>query len=154
MTIPLLALLIGIIAGLRTMTALAAVSWAAHLGMADVSGSPMALIGQRYAPWILSALAIAELFTDKLAATPSRRVPFQFGGRIVAGALAGATLGAAGGMLAIGAVLGAIGAVIGTLGGSAARGRLAAAFGRDLPAALIEDAVAIVGAALIVAVLP
>ena len=44
-----------------------------------------------------------------------------------------------------------IGAVVGTLGGAEARGRLATAFGKDLPAALIEDAVAITGGLLIVA---
>jgi uncharacterized membrane protein len=44
---------------------------------------------------------------------------------------------------------GLIGAVVGTLGGRAARARLAASFGRDRPAALIEDAVAIGGAFLI-----
>ena len=46
---------------------------------------------------------------------------------------------------------GLTGAVIGTLGGAEARARLARAFGRDMPAALIEDVVAIVGAFLIVA---
>jgi uncharacterized membrane protein len=40
-------------------------------------------------------------------------------------------------------VAGVIGAVIGTLGGRAARARLAASFGPDQPAALIEDGVAI-----------
>jgi len=45
---------------------------------------------------------------------------------------------------------GLVGAVIGTLGGAGLRGRLAARFGRDQPAAFIEDAIAIVGAALIV----
>lgn len=154
MTIPLLALLIGVIAGLRTMTAPAAASWAVHLGMIDASGTPLEFMGWRYTPWVLSVMAAAELLVDKLPATPSRKVPHQFGARVVAGGLAGATLGAAGGMWMIGAVLGAIGAVIGTLGGAAARARLAAAFRRDLPAALIEDAVAIVGAVLIVAVLP
>jgi uncharacterized membrane protein len=39
---------------------------------------------------------------------------------------------------------------VGTLGGAAVRGKLAVAFGKDTPAALIEDAVAIVGAILIV----
>jgi uncharacterized membrane protein len=52
-----------------------------------------------------------------------------------------------------GLVAGVIGAVIGTFGGAALRARLAAGFGRDRPAALIEDAVAILGAALIVAAL-
>ena len=44
-----------------------------------------------------------------------------------------------------GSIAGIIGAVIGTLGGAEARKRLVAAtFGRDLPTALIEDAVAVV----------
>jgi uncharacterized membrane protein len=50
----------------------------------------------------------------------------------------------------IGLLLGAIGAVIGTLGGAAARARLAAAFGKDLRAALLEDVVAVGGAILLV----
>jgi uncharacterized membrane protein len=42
-----------------------------------------------------------------------------------------------------GAIVGIVGALIGTLGGRALRARLAAAFGRDQPAALLEDAIAI-----------
>jgi uncharacterized membrane protein len=62
----------------------------------------------------------------------------------------GATVGAAAGSLIIGLLAGAIGAVGGTLGGAAIRGRLAKAFGKDLPAALIEDTAAIVIAILVV----
>ena len=40
--------------------------------------------------------------------------------------------------------------MIGTLGGAEARGRLAGIFGKDRPAGLLEDAVAIGGALLIV----
>jgi len=43
-----------------------------------------------------------------------------------------------------------IGAVLGTLGGAAARERLAARRGKDWPAALAEDVVAVGGAFLIV----
>ncbi len=49
-----------------------------------------------------------------------------------------------------GLIAGAVGAVIGTYGGAELRARMAAAFGRDLPAALVEDVIAIVGALLIV----
>jgi uncharacterized membrane protein len=49
-----------------------------------------------------------------------------------------------------GLVAGVIGAVIGTLGGASARTALAGAFGRERPAALIEDLVAVLGAILIV----
>eukprot|EP01031_Cornospumella_fuschlensis_P047743 gene47743-58490_t len=47
------------------------------------------------------------------------------------------------GLLPAGLIAGIVGAVAGTYGGAAARSRLATVFGKDLPAALIEDAVAI-----------
>jgi uncharacterized membrane protein len=133
MTYYLLALLIGIVAGLRAMAPPALVAWAAHLGWLDLSGS-----------W-LGFLANA----DQLPSTPSRTVPIQFGARIATGALSGAALGTAGGAMLGGLVAGIVGAVIGTLGGRALRARLATAFGSDRPAAFIEDAVAIGGALLI-----
>jgi uncharacterized membrane protein len=147
----ILALLIGIVAGLRAMTAPAAVSWGAALGWIDLSGSWLSFLGHWITPWILTLLAIGELVTDQLPTTPSRTVPVQFGARIVMGGLAGGAIGAAGGSLVAGMIAGVVGAVIGTLGGRAARARLAAAFGRDLPAAFLEDAVAIGGALVIVA---
>ncbi|MBY5333829.1 DUF4126 domain-containing protein [Rhizobium leguminosarum] len=148
----LLALLFGVIAGLRAMTAPAAVAWGAALGWFDVSQTPLAFMGYHWTPWIFTLLAVVELITDQLPSTPSRKVPVQFGARIVMGALAGATIGAANSLLFGGLIVGVIGAVIGTYGGAAVRGRLAASFGKDLPAALIEDAVAVIGALLIVAV--
>jgi uncharacterized membrane protein len=151
LTACLLALLIGVVAGLRTMTAPAAVSWAAHLGWLDLGGTWLAFLGYAWTPWIMSVLALVELVTDQLPSTPSRTVPMQFGARIVSGALSGAAIGVAGGSPACGLVSGIIGAIVGTLGGRAARARLAAALGNDRPAALIEDAVAIGSALLIVA---
>jgi uncharacterized membrane protein len=146
----LLALLIGIVAGLRAMTAPAAVSWAAYLGWINLSESWLWWLGHWITPWIFTLLAIAELINDQLPSTPSRTVPVQFGARIVMGALAGAGLGAGAGMLIVGLVAGSVGAIIGTLGGKTMRGRLAASFGQERPAALIEDAVAVIGALLIV----
>jgi uncharacterized membrane protein len=146
----LLSLLIGIVAGLRAMTAPAAVSWAASLGWIDLSGSWLAFMGYRWTPWIFTALALVELVTDQLPSTPSRKVPQQFGARIVSGALCGAALGSSAGMLVGGLVAGLIGAIVGTYGGAALRKALADAFGRDMPGALIEDAVAVLGAFLIV----
>jgi len=143
-----LALLMGVIAGLRAMTAPAAVSWAARLGRLPLEGSWLSFFGKAVTPWIFTALAVVELITDQLPKTPSRKVPIQFGTRIVSGAVCGAAI--AHGAPIAGLLAGAVGAVIGTLGGAAARGRLAAAFKSDRPAALIEDAVAIGGAALIV----
>ena len=153
MTIYLLSFLIGVIAGLRATIAPAAASWAAYSGVLDLSGSWLAFMGDRFAPWIFSVLALGEMITDQLPTTPSRKVPVQFGTRVLLGGLAGATIGTSSGSWIVGAILGAIGAVVGTLGGATARARLAASFGKDLPAALLEDAVALVGALLIIAAL-
>jgi uncharacterized membrane protein len=149
MPVYLLALLIGIIAGLRAMTAPAAVAWATYFGRLDLSGTWLAFLGNVWVRWILTALALVELITDQLPSTPSRTVPVQFGARILMGALSGAAVGTAGGSWVVGMVAGVVGAVIGTLGGRALRARLAAAFGSDRPAAFIEDAVAVGGALLI-----
>jgi uncharacterized membrane protein len=87
---------------------------------------------------------------DQLPSTPSRKVPMQFGARLVGGALSGATIGAAAGSWIIGLIAGVIGAVIGTFGGAEIRGYMAKAFGRDTPAAFIEDAGAIILGLIIV----
>jgi uncharacterized membrane protein len=145
----LLALLIGIVAGLRAMIPPALVAWAAYLGWLDLSGSWLGFLVNAWSRWILTLLAIVELVTDQLPSTPSRTVPIQFGGRIATGALAGAAIGTAGGAMVGGLLAGIVGAVIGTLGGRTLRARLASAFGSDRPAAFIEDAIAIVGALLI-----
>ena len=144
--------LIGVVAGLRTMLAPALISWAAYLGWLPLGDSWLAFLGYTYTPWILTVLAVGELVIDKHPSTPSRKTPMAFLGRMLSGALCGAALGVAGAAMIVGSVLGLVGAVIGTLGGFAVRVRLASAFGRDLPAALIEDVVAIGGALLIVAI--
>lgn len=153
MSLYLFALLIGVVAGLRAMTAPAAVAWGAHLRLFSLEGTPLAWVGGTIAPWVFTALAVLELVGDQLPQTPSRKVPMQFGTRIVSGAFCGAVIGMTANAWIGGAVAGTIGAVIGTLGGADVRDRLAKAFGKDLPAGLLEDVVAVVGAALIVSAL-
>lgn len=149
----LLAFLIGAIAGLRAMMAPAVVAWAVTLQNWNLGDGWLSFMGHVYTPWVFTALALAELVTDQLPSTPSRKVPPQFIARILTGALCGGTIAATVGMMWPGLALGALGAVAGTYSGAWARGRLAAAFGRDRPAALIEDAVAILGAIAIVSLL-
>jgi len=144
-----LALLIGVVAGMRAMLAPAAVAWAARLGWLDLHAQALAVLGYRWTPWLLSLLALGELVGDKLPATPSRKTALPFAVRIASGALCGGAIGVSSGHGPVGALLGAIGAVIGTLGGAAIRANLARAFVNDRPAALIEDAVAIAAATLI-----
>jgi uncharacterized membrane protein len=148
-TIYLLALLTGVVAGLRTMTAPALVSWVSRLGSLHLNGTWLAFLGYAWTPWILTLFALGELITDQLPNTPSRTAPLGFGARIVTGALCGAAIATAGGVMLAGIVAGITGAVIGTLGGHAFRARLAAALHRDRPAAFIEDAIALGGALLI-----
>jgi uncharacterized membrane protein len=143
-----LVLLIGVVAGLRAATPIAAISLGAYLGWLDFSGTWYSFLGSLPAVIILALLAILELVGDQLPTTPSRKVPMQFGGRVVMGAIAGALL--LPGNWIIGLIIGAIGAVIGTLGGAEVRSMLAKAFGRDLSAGILEDIVAVVVALLIV----
>jgi uncharacterized membrane protein len=151
MSIYVFAFLIGVIAGLRSLTAPAVVSWAARLGWLHVENSWLAFLGFAATPYILSVLAIGELIADKLPNTPSRKAPPGFIARIVTGGISGAAIGAGSDSWAFGLVLGIIGAIAGTLGGYELRAQLVKATGgKDLPIALLEDVIAIGGAFLIV----
>jgi uncharacterized membrane protein len=138
----LLALLIGIVAGLRSLTAPAVVAWGGFLGWIYLHGTWASWMASLITAIVFSVLAVGDLVNDKLPKTPAR---------ILTGGLSGAVLGAwpHWTFSALGA--GVIGAVLGTLGGYQARKRLAAVAGRDLPIALLEDAIAILGAFAIVA---
>lgn len=151
----LLALLIGVVAGLRAVTPLAALATGAALGWIGLTGTIFGFVANPVALALLLALAAAELVNDKLPRTPSRKEPPQFAVRILAGAAAGAILATlAGGQpwlaIVVGAALGGAGAVVGTLAGARLRAFLARSLGADLPAALVEDVVAIAAALLLV----
>jgi len=147
----LLAFLIGVVAGLRSMTPPAAISWAARLGWLHLENTPLAFLGFAATPYILSLFAMGELINDKLPKTPSRKTLAPFTARIVMGAFSGAALGAPSGGLAGGLLAGALGGVAGTLAGYELRRRLVKATGgKDLPIALLEDAIAICAAFWIV----
>jgi uncharacterized membrane protein len=141
----LLAIGIGIVAGLRSLTAPAVVAWAAHLGWLNVHGSPLAFIGSTTAVAILSLLAIGELVADKLPNTPKRTAIVGLLARIALGGLCGACLcAAAGKSLLAGGLLGGIGGVIGAFSGYEARKSLVNSLHiKDLFVAICEDVVAI-----------
>jgi uncharacterized membrane protein len=139
----LCALVFGIVAGMRSMLAPCVVSWAVWLGILRVDATPLGFMGYKYTHIIFTVVAIGELIADKLPMTPSRKAAGPFIARIVSGALCGATIGAARNAMVMMAVLGAAAAVAGTLGGAAVRAKLTEVLHRDLPAALVEDFLAI-----------
>jgi uncharacterized membrane protein len=142
---------IGIIAGLRSLTAPALVSWAAHLGWLDLSGSWLSFLGSRTAIIILSLLALAELVADKLPKTPNRTDlgPLVF--RAITGGLSSmAMCASAHQSQVIGAILGVLGSIAGAFAGYEIRHRLVEAFRLpDFGVAAAEDIVAI-GAGLLI----
>jgi len=71
----LLTLGIGIVAGLRSLTAPAVVAWGAHLNWLNLHASPFAFMGSTTAVAIFSVLAIGELVADKLPMIPKRTAP-------------------------------------------------------------------------------
>jgi uncharacterized membrane protein len=125
------AFVLGIVAGLRTFIAPAAL----YLARGGVAG------------WVLAVVALGELFGDLQPNVPPRTFPPALIARVVSGGFVGWMLCAFRGVPPVGGcVLGVIGALIGTYGGKAVRLSLIRRFGA-VPAALIEDAVAIVLAA-------
>jgi uncharacterized membrane protein len=137
------ALGIGIVAGLRSLTAPAVVAWGAHLGWLNLHASSLAFMGSTTAVAILSLLAIGELIADKLPMIPRRTAPVPLIARVATGALCGACLCAAvGKSLLAGALLGGIGGIVGAFLGYSIR-RLLDLHIKDFVVAICEDAIAI-----------
>jgi uncharacterized membrane protein len=138
------ALLLGVAAGLRSMTPLAVTAWAAR-SWVPLHDSALSFLAAPVTAYILTALAIGELIADKLPFIPSRLTIGPLGARLVSGAICGGALTvAAGQSLPMGAIVGAIGGLAGSFGGYQAR--RAGTASKVLPpvgVALIEDAIAI-----------
>lgn len=136
------------------MTTPTVVSWAAWSGKLNLAGTWLAFLGNPVTPWIMSVLAFGELIADKHPATPSRKLLLGFTARSCSGLVAGSAIGSQADAPVLGAVLGMIGAMGGTYLCAEARRRLAEKIGKDWPAAVIEDLVAIASAVLVVALVP
>jgi len=148
----LLAFLIGVIAGLRAMTAPAVVAWAANRHWLNLHNSPLDLMGSIAAVVVFTLGALGELVIDKLPSTANRTRLLGLIGRGVLGGLSGAAVAASGEQsIAPGVVLGVAGAIAGAFAGYEVRTRLVRALKvPDYVIALFEDAVAIGGGFLIV----
>jgi uncharacterized membrane protein len=148
----LLAIGIGIVAGLRSLLAPAIVAWAAHFDLLNLNASPLTFMGSRTAVAIFSVFAIGELVADKLPKTPKRTAFAPLLARILLGGLSGACLFAATGKsLVAGALLGATGGVIGAFVGYEIRRRVVNNLHiKDIFVAVCEDLVAIALACFLV----
>jgi uncharacterized membrane protein len=148
----LLAFLIGIVAGLRALTAPAVVAWAGHRNWINLHSTPLSFLVSTAAVVIFTLLAIVELVADQLPSTPSRTKPPGLIGRIVLGGLSGAAIAVSGTQsIALGAVLGAAGGVAGAFAGYQLRTRLVKALKLpDFVIATLEDAVTIAGGLFVV----
>lgn len=87
------ALLIGIVAGLRAMTPLAVLSWAAFAKCLLLEGTWASFLASLVVAIIATVLAAGEIVNDKLPKTPSRKAPPAFAARVVLGAFYGAVFG-------------------------------------------------------------
>jgi uncharacterized membrane protein len=147
----ILAFVLGAIAGLRSMTPLMVIAWAARFHWLDLDGTWGQFLGAPFVPWLFTLLAAAELVVDQLPATPRRTLPVPFAFRIATGTFAGAAMATGVGEAHyLGALAGGLGAIAGTLGGYALRTRLVSALKvPDFAVAIPEDFVAVLGGFLV-----
>jgi uncharacterized membrane protein len=127
------ALLLGAVAGLRTLT------------------PPAVLLLMRRpsrAANVLAVMALAEYAADLYPKAPARTAPGPLLGRIVSGAFCGWLVSRSTPARAVGAGLGALGAVAGAYAGLSLRERATKRIG-PVPAAIGEDVVALASAVLI-----
>ena len=151
-TVLLLALGIGVIAGLRAFTAPAVTTWAAYLGWTHLQHTPLGFLTSIITVVIFTLLAAFEIVNDKRPSTPSRTAPGSLVARVVTGGLSGAAVGVASGQLVkVSVLMAAVGAVVGTFGGYQIRTRTVKALKvPDYVIAVIEDLVAVGGGLFLV----
>ena len=109
---------IGFVTGMRSMTALAALVWAAVLGRTRGGWIPT---GSRTRT-LATLAALGEMAGDKMPFAPDRRIPSSFLVRLAIGAAGGVALAGRDAPPLDAALSGMAGAVAGTLLGRAARG--------------------------------
>jgi len=109
---------IGFVTGMRSMTACAALTWAASEGRTRGGLIP----GGAGARALFSTMAVAEMAGDKMPFAPDRRIPPSFAFRMAIGAVGGWALTGRHASPEVGALAGMAGAIAGTLFGRAARG--------------------------------
>ncbi len=144
------AALLGVVAGMRSMTPFALLSTAARpragtATFAAVAAGPLGFVRSRPFRLLSGLAAVGELAGDKLPVVPSRLERGPLGGRLAIGALAGAAVcrDARVGVVP-GALLGAAAASAGAYAGYSVRAALGRATGVPDPVwGVVEDGVAV-----------
>jgi uncharacterized membrane protein len=140
---------IGVVAGLRSMTAPAVTARVLSSNELERTG-PMWLraFARPNTARNLALAAAGELLVDKLPVAPNRTAPPSLLWRIVSGAVCGAAVAHASGKeIRMGAIAGAAGAVIGSYAGEHIRRLIGQTFAvPDVLVAIGEDAVTAIGA--------
>jgi len=130
------AALLGLATGGRSTAGLSA--------LALTNPSSTGALAGRWTRRLISTAAAGELVGDKLPQTPSRLQPQGLVPRLGLGVVTGAVLarreGAGRGRTVLAGALGLLGAAAGSRLGAAWRQQATQRFGKDLPGALIEDA--------------
>jgi uncharacterized membrane protein len=140
--------LLGLVTGLRTMTAMAVLCWFAYAGHLPVDGTWAFWSGKLVTAIVFTLLAIGEYIVDKLPKTPDRTAPGPLAARLVFAGLVGAIVAAGlNGSGIEGVILCVGGALVGAFAGFLIRREIVARLKcGDWPVALVEDASAILGA--------
>jgi uncharacterized membrane protein len=142
--------LLGLVTGMRTMTAMMVLCWFAHGGYLAVDETWAFWAGKLVTAIVFTVLAIGEYIVDKLPKTPDRTSPGPLIARLVFAGLVGAIVAAGlNGSGIEGVILCVGGALVGAFAGFLIRRELVLRLkSKDWPVALMEDASAILGAVL------
>lgn len=136
---------IGIVAGLRSMTAPAIVSCAGYVSWLGVGAGPFWFIASLPVVVILTVWALFEIVIDKTSKIGNRTGLVGLIFRIVTSSLSGAVISTAASTgPALGVIMGLAGGMIGTYGGYHLRRACVrrTSFG-DLPVAIAEDLIGV-----------
>jgi uncharacterized membrane protein len=142
--------LLGLVTGMRTMTAMAVLCWFAYRGYLPLDGTWAFWAAKLVTAIVFTVLALGEYIGDKLPKTPNRTAPGPLLARVVFGGLVGAIVATGiNGSGIEGVILGVGGALIGAFGGFLIRREIVLQLNcKDWPVGLVEDVSAVICAVL------
>jgi uncharacterized membrane protein len=147
--------LLGVVTGMRSMTAMAVVCWFVHFGYLPLDDTWAFWAAKLVTAIVFTVLALGEYVVDKLPKTPNRTAPGPLLARVIFSGLIGAMVATGlNGSEFEGAILCIGGALIGAFGGFLIRREIVLKLNcKDWPVAVVEDASAILCAILAMGVI-